>query len=89
MAGQDIHNAILENRSRLTLSGVTEINSFDDRTVILHTNLGELAVTGIGLKCRQLSTESGEVLIEGDVQALRYGDRDRTSSAGLLGRLLR
>ena len=89
MSEQAVHNAILESRARLTLSGVTEIRSFDDRTVILYTVLGELAVTGTGLKCSRLSTESGELLIEGEICTLRYGDRGRTGSSGMLGRLLR
>ena len=70
-------------------SGVTEIMSFDDRTVLLCTQLGELAVMGRALQMHQLSTETGEVTIEGEVQALRYGDRDRNRSAGFFGRMLR
>ncbi|MBR6108021.1 MAG: sporulation protein YabP [Oscillospiraceae bacterium] len=84
-----MHNAILENREKLLLSGVTEIDSFDDRTVILYTQLGELVVLGRELHVQQLSTASGEVQIEGEIRALRYGDRDRTASQSFLGRLLR
>ncbi|HAG14532.1 MAG TPA: sporulation protein YabP [Ruminococcus sp.] len=84
-----VHHAILENRETLLLSGVTEIVSFDDRTVILCTMCGELAVMGRDLQMQQLSTESGEVRIEGMVQALRYGDRDRSRQMNLLERLLR
>ena len=83
------HNAVLENREKLLLSGVTEISSFDDRTVILYTQLGELVVLGTALKMNLLSVSSGEVQIEGNIQALRYGDRDRTASQSLLGRLFR
>ena len=84
-----MHNAILENREKLLRSGVTEIDSFDDRTVILYTQLGELVVLGRELHVQQLSTASGEVQIEGEIRALRYGDRDRTASQSFLGRLLR
>lgn len=83
------HHAILENREKLMLSGVTAIVSFDDRTVILFTRLGELVILGRGLHIEQLSIESGDVTVLGEVQALRYGDRDRTAPAGLLGRLFR
>ena len=86
---QGKHNAILENREKLLLSGVTEIDSFDDRTVILYTQLGELVILGRELHVQQLSTTSGEVQIEGEIRALRYGDRDRTAPQGFLGRLLR
>lgn len=86
---QGIHHAILENRGKLVLSGVTEITSFDDRTVLLCTQLGELAVFGRELQMQQMSTDTGEVTITGAVQALRYGDRDRNHPAGFFGRLLR
>ncbi len=80
---------VLENRSVLTLSGVTEIRAFDDRTVMLYTVMGELSVLGRELRMDQLSTSSGEIKIEGDIIAVRYGDRDRTGSAGAVRRLLR
>lgn len=86
---QGTHHAILENREKLLLSGVTEVDSFDERTIILYTKLGELVILGRNLRMHQMSVESGEVTIEGEVQALRYGDKDRTAPAGLLGRLLR
>lgn len=83
------HNAILENRERLMLSGVTEICSFDDRAVILYTALGALTVLGQRLQVHTLSTETGELIITGEISALRYGDRSRTASVGLRGRLFR
>ena len=83
------HHAILENREKLVLSGVTEIVSFDDRTVLLCTQLGELAVLGRSLQMQQMSTETGDVTVTGEVQALRYGDRGRDRTSGFFGRLLR
>lgn len=83
------HSAVLENRSLLTLTGVTEIVRFDDRAAVLFTVLGELTVLGSGLSVSELSTEHGGLRIAGEITALRYGDRDRTAKPGLLGRLLR
>ena len=83
------HNAILENRSKLLLTGVTEIDSFDDRTAVLFTQLGELTILGKNLHMNGLSIESGEVTVEGDVQALRYGDRDIHAPLSLLERFFR
>ena len=89
MAEQKNHQALLENRERLLLSGVTGIDSYDDRAVILYTVLGTLTVLGRGLHLEGYSTDSGEATVTGDIQALRYGDRDRTAPDGLLRRLLR
>lgn len=82
-------NAILENRSRLMLTGVTDVESFDENTICLYTQLGELTVRGEGLHISELSLDSGEVSVEGDVSALNYGQRDRTKRLSLLGKLLR
>ncbi len=86
---QNQHHAVLENRERLTLSGVTAVDSFDDRAVLLYTRLGELVILGRGLQMEQISIESGEVTVSGEVQALRYSDRDRNAPQGFFGRLLR
>ena len=83
------HSAILENRERLQLSGVTAIDSFDDRAVVLYTNCGQLTILGRELHMQQISVETGDVIVEGEVQAMRYSDRERTAPDGLLGRLLR
>ena len=83
------HNAILENRQRLMLSGVTDVESFDEKLVLLYTQLGELAVKGSQLHVSEMSTESGELTVEGEINSLIYGDRDRTKKLGLLGKLFR
>ena len=83
------HHAILENRERLLLSGVTETVSFDDRAVILYTVQGELTVLGHDLQVQAMKTETGELEIIGRIAALKYGDRDRSASANWIGRLLR
>lgn len=87
--GREQHSAVLENREKLMLSGVTSVESFDDRTVVLYTRLGELVILGRGLQLEQMSIESGEVTVSGAVQALRYSDRDRNAPQGFFGRLLR
>ena len=43
---QGRHNAILENRQRLQLSGVTDVDSFDEDEIRLFTQLGELTIKG-------------------------------------------
>ena len=83
------HNAILENRQCLMLTGVTDVESFDDKLVLLYTQLGELAIKGSQLHVSDLSTESGELTVEGEINALTYGDKDRTKKLGIIGKLFR
>ena len=45
-----IQNIILENREKLTISGVLDVLSFDDQIVIVETDLGLLTVKGENLR---------------------------------------
>lgn len=84
-----IHNLILEGRKRLSVSGVTDVDSFDENTVLLYTNMGELTVKGSDLHVNDLSVTSGEMNIEGDIQAVIYGDKECQSPLGFIGKLFR
>ena len=83
------HTLILENRKELHISGVTDIDRFDEREVILYTQLGELTITGKELHINAISIENGNLAIEGDIWSFRYGDKDRQSPLTFFGRLFR
>lgn len=83
------HNAILEDRRKLMLTGVTDVESFDEKQVGLYTQLGELSIRGKDLHVSEMSLESGELSVEGEIQALIYGDKDRTKKLGFIGKLFR
>ncbi len=42
------HGIIIENREKMSVSGVQDVVSFDDQTVVLNTSMGELTVKGEG-----------------------------------------
>ncbi|MBQ9149142.1 MAG: sporulation protein [Oscillospiraceae bacterium] len=87
MAEQHLpHKLTLDQRSSLTMTGVTEVVSFDDTAVILKTELGTLAVQGRGLQLKTLSTDGGQVAVAGEVCALSY--EEPRESGGWLRRLL-
>ena len=66
------HKLTLNQREDLTLSGVTEVVSFDDTAVILKTHLGTLNVLGDNLVLKTLSVEGGQVAVDGHVSSLVY-----------------
>ena len=66
------HVLQLKERKNLTMSGVTEVVSFDETAVILQTALGTLTVQGRDLQLKTLSLEGGQVAVEGNVSALIY-----------------
>lgn len=74
------HNIIMEDRRHLTVSGVSDVDSFDEQTVIVFTEMGELTIKGEDLHINRLSLEMGELLVEGDIYALTYADREEKSS---------
>ena len=80
------HKLTLEERKTLTMTGVTEVVSFEDTSVILHTALGTLIVQGQGLQLKELSLEGGQVEVDGQVSALIY--EENGPAKGWLGRLL-
>lgn len=72
-----IQNLILENRSKLSISGVRDVLSFDDQVVIMETELGLLTVKGEDLKINKLSIDTSEVIVEGEISNLSYSDHSK------------
>lgn len=66
------HKLTLNQRKSLTMTGVSEVVSFDEDSVVLHTELGRLIVQGSELKLKTLSPEDGQVTVDGNVSALIY-----------------
>ncbi|MBQ8582875.1 MAG: sporulation protein YabP [Ruminococcus sp.] len=83
------HNIILENRKSLSISGITDVDSFDEREICLFTELGELTIHGRELHIDSMSVESGDMTITGDIWSLIYGDKERKGPVSALGRLFR
>ena len=77
------HTLTLNERNTLTMTGVSEVVSFDETSVVLHTNLGTLEVLGQELKLKNLSPEGGQVTIHGQISVLSYEEpRERRSFWG-------
>ncbi len=74
-----IQNLILENREKLSISGVLDVLSFDDQLVIVETELGLLTVKGDNLRINKLSTDTEEVVVEGNIFNLSYSERNNTN----------
>lgn len=83
------HSMILENRKSLSISGITDVDSFDEKTICLYTQLGELTIQGKELHIDSMSVETGDMTVTGDIWAIIYGDKDRHGPLSALGRLFR
>ena len=70
------HHLILEERARLTISGVEEVDSFDEAEIVMTTDLGGLIVRGRELHIGKLSLDGGEMQVDGRIDAVTYEDTE-------------
>ena len=83
------HHLILEGREQLSVSGVEEVESFDENQIVMYTTKGTLVVRGENLHIEKLSLDGGDLKVEGDIDSLTYEDSGREKAGGLLARLFR
>ena len=86
-----IQNLILENREKLSISGVLDVLSFDDQIVILETELGLLTAKGENLRINKLSLDTAEVIVDGEIYNLGYSEKDleKKSGGGIFNKIFR
>lgn len=86
-----IQNLILENRERLSISGVLDVESFNDECVIVDTEMGILVVRGEDLHISKLNIDNSELNIEGVVSSCEYSDKEGSKSRGFgfLGKMFK
>ena len=82
------HSLILENRKSLTVTGVSDVDSFDEQAVVAYTDLGELTRRGKNLHINKLSLETGELTLDGEVSSMTYTD-NQSSNSSFLSKLFR
>lgn len=91
MTSNTIQNVILENRGKLTISGVLDVLSFDDQIVIVETELGLLTVKGENLRINKLSLDTTEVIVEGSIENLAYSEKnlEKKSGSSIIGKIFK
>lgn len=68
------HNLSLDERKKLSVSGVTDIGSYDEQTIVAETQLGELTIKGDGLHIIRMSVDTAELTVEGEISSLAYSE---------------
>lgn len=82
------HCVSMEDREKLFITGVSDVDSFDEQTVTVITSEGELSIRGSGLHIGKLSTDTGEMTVEGRIDALNYSD-ETPKQSGFFSRVFR
>lgn len=73
------HKLTLNERKHLTMTGATEVVSFEESAILLRTALGMLEVQGQELKLKTLSLEGGQVSVDGHISAIIYQEPRESS----------
>ena len=84
---QTVHRLELDGRESLTVSGVEDVERFDETGIVMSTNVGTLIITGEDLHIGKLSLDGGELHVDGRIDSLTYEDRGSAGRGGLLSRL--
>ncbi len=88
-AGTELpHHLVLEGRKRLSITGVEEVESFDENSIVLYTTKGVLWIKGSGLTIDKLSIDRGELSVEGQVDLLQY-ETQQQQSGGFWSRMFK
>lgn len=86
---RQIHEFYVKMRKEMNISGVREVESFDEASVILHTQEGEMTVEGKDLRVGTLDVEHGVVMLSGRIDAVYYSNEQGEKKQGFFGKLLR
>ena len=79
-----IQNLVLENRKKLSVSGVNDVLSFDDQVVMVDTELGLITVKGENIRINKLSLDTAEVIVEGEIASLSYSQNKQEKNTGTI-----
>ena len=82
------HSIHIDERQLMRVSGVKDVDSFNEQEVQLLTEAGELHIEGMGLHMTKLDLDAGQVILEGDILALEYVEENRPQGS-LMSRLFR
>lgn len=82
-------NVIIENREKISVTGVIDIHSFDDELVLAQTDLGILTIKGEDLKMNKLNLENNELIVEGQISAIAYSDINSAKKTGFMNKLFK
>ncbi|MCL2421677.1 MAG: sporulation protein YabP [Defluviitaleaceae bacterium] len=85
------HAINLVRRESMTATGVLDVISFDEESIIAETELGMMIIRGINLHVNRLNLENGELAIDGEISGVTYEDSGGyvKGKASLLGKLFR
>lgn len=86
---QSNHAVHIDARKRIDITGVTQVITFNEDSVVLHTTMGTLNIKGKEMKVNKLNVDNGDMSIEGEVSALVYTTKDTTNKESIIKKLFK
>lgn len=83
------HKITMIGREKITVSGVEDVDSFDEDKIVAYTTEGVMTVKGAEFRINRLNVEDGELEIEGDVDSIEYADGHKSDKGGLFGKIFK
>ena len=81
-----LHKLVFQNRSAGSITGIADVVSFDENTIVLDTDMGLLTIKGKELHVSRLTLEKGEVDVDGTIDSMAYSSK---SGESLFSRLFK
>ena len=82
------HGFTLVGRSHGEISGVNEVDCFNEQVVVLSTCMGTMTISGSNLNISHLNQQEGKLIIDGEFDAVEYSGR-KDGKGGFFARLMR
>ncbi len=82
------HTLKIENRRRMSVTGVLQVSEYDEMHIILKTDYGTLIIQGRDLVTGEISSRNNTLKLTGSIESLQYKTL-RDKSRGFMARLMR
>jgi len=83
------HAVVIDNREKLTISGIIDVETFDENMIVVHTVMGKLTICGTSLHIRELNVDTTDLNVEGHIDAMQYSDESVERKRGLFSGIFR
>lgn len=83
------HRLTMTGREKLTVTGVEDVESFEEDKIIAYTTEGIMTVRGAEFRIERLSVEDGELEIEGDIDCIEYAEGHKADKGGFFSRIFK
>lgn len=69
------HTITLTNRANLSVTGINDVDAFNEQEIVAVCDTGELIIKGELLHIEELSIESGLLTVSGKISSLSYSEK--------------